>query len=72
MKGREGERGGMDVVCMCVNFVACSCCDGRMCVYSVYGCGGGGEVCGVVSVDLRTRQFFFLSRFVGVFVENGN
>lgn len=30
-------------------------------------------VVGVVSVDLRkTRQFFDLSRFVGIFVENGN
>jgi len=33
MKGREGERGGMDMVCMCANFVACSCCDGRMRVW---------------------------------------
>ena len=30
------SRGGMDMVCMCANFVACSCCDGQMCVFCVW------------------------------------
>ena len=30
--GCRGRREGMDMVCMCANFVACSCCEGRMCV----------------------------------------
>jgi len=43
MKGRE--RGEMDMVCMCANFVACSCCDGRMRV-CVLGCEHkSGEDC---------------------------
>lgn len=53
--GGWGCRGGMDMVCMCANFVACSCCDGQMCVCILCMVA---VVVGVVSVDLRrTRQF---------------